>query len=228
MLDVTDTMNVSILEKYLTRYYYVKLALDRFESSIYYNTMLYDIFSVIPKENISEIESINEFSDYVTIISDASNKIDFDDESIGVIYIDTKANIEDAIIIARLPTLHIISSEKRKELIHSSNLKNYYRPFWEYYRKDKPTELTEKRENGKNLANAKILVEKGITKYCEENNIDRSDINSLQTFVDYIIGDIFKYKLTVPEEQLLREEVANPSQYPETLLKLMIKMGLLK
>ena len=174
-----------------------------------------------------------EICDYITIVADSSNIVEFQDERIGIVYIDIKNSSEDqGIIIARLPYRQKVSSSKRITFLKSTGLKNFYRPFWEYYdaqhnaKSHGPLSNT---NTEKNFKNAQITLERGIQNFCKQNNLEREEINSLQTFVDYIIGDIFKYKLTVAEDQQLREEAAHPDTlYPEVLLKLMLKKGLVE
>ena len=175
MSTTTNIVNISPLDSYLGKYFYVKLPLDQFNATIYYNTMLNDILSIIRLESISDIEKLIEFSDYVIIIADGLNRVEIQDEKIGIVYIDPKANVEDSLIIVRLPTLQKVLPDKRIEILVSSKLKNAYKPFWEIY-KGQGTPLIATKTNEKDLEYGKVLVEKGITNFYEKYTINRADI----------------------------------------------------
>ena len=228
----TDQECLSTFFSYLKKYMYVKLDREDDNSSVFYNMIDYDILTIIPNEFKDEKTNIYEFSDFICILADSSIKVDHPDQSIGIVYVDRKINSEESIIVARLPTLRSIDPVKRLSFLQSTALSDIYCPAWEYYKfhldkESGPIDSTSK--SPRNLENAKILIEQAITNYCKENNLNRGDITTTQIFVDYIIGDIFKYKFSVDDEQLLRNEAAHPDTiYPEILLKLLIKMGLLE
>ena len=227
----TTTENgIGLITRYLYTRIYVKIEIDSINSSIYYNTVTYEILSIVPYEYISEIPVLLEFSDYVSIVTDSSNAIEYPDEKIGIMYIDTKAPSDDEkIIIARLPFLNEVIAEKRTAFLNTTPLKERFRPFWEYYRLNPISSTNESNPVSKNIKNGKILVERGIQKYCKDNNMEPDEIKDLNTLLGYIVNDIFKYKLTVTEDQQLHEEADHPDTiYPEVTLKLMVKMGLLE
>ena len=100
----TIATNFSLFDKYLNNHFYVKLNAEGFKSVLYYNTVFFDIFAVIPYENIVELSQTIDICDYITIVADSSNIVEFQDENVGIVYIDTKNSSEDqGIIIARLP-----------------------------------------------------------------------------------------------------------------------------
>ena len=242
MAVLTETKtNIGRITTYLTNNVYIKLPLENVNSSIFYNFLTYEILTIVPFNSLSEIKLVSEFSDYISILAESSNSVKITDEKIGIMYIDhTASNDDDAIVFARFPYLNEINPEKRISLLQSSSLKEPHRPYWEYFRSHtnnsvKDTSLSSEHNKQseqappKNLTNAKILVERGIQNYCTQNNLDRADIKDMLTFLDYIISDIFKYKLTVEEDKRLREEANNhDTMYHEIMLKLLVKMGLLE
>jgi hypothetical protein len=196
--------------------------------SVYYNSFVYDILTVIPFEHKNSIAEVAEFSDYITFISDSSNKIDVQDDHIGIVYIDTKIqDKKESIVIARLPSLQKTDSKIRQELLSKSFSKDYYQPFWVHYfsseEKNNPS-------SEKNIDNAKLLIDRAIENYCKKNNLPRDMIPDIPTFVEYIAPDVFKNKFaSVSEEQQMREEAQTINTvYPNVFLRILVKMGYLE
>ena len=116
-------------------------------------------------------------------------------------------------------------------------LGNVYVPFWtnyiQYRQKtgdNKPKEFIDSQQSPKNLTTAKSILEKAIQSYCSQNNVGRDAIPSYSMFVDHIAPDVFKNKMTVDDEMKLREEAKsldqNNSNYPDLLVKTVVKLGL--
>jgi hypothetical protein len=90
--------------------------------------------TVIPFEFKESISEVTVFSDYITLISDSSCKIDLQEEHIGIVYIDTKIpDKKESIVIVRLPSLQKTNSRIRQDLLSKSFSKDFYQPFWVNY-----------------------------------------------------------------------------------------------
>ncbi len=216
----TSSNCLNIVSKFLSNTFYNRITFSNPEIGIYYNSFMFDVISVIPIEFQEAIHEVSSFSDYICIISDATNKIDHSNKEIGIIYVDfTNQNLMESINIARLPALQKTDISERKKLLDPV-LKDVYFPFWIH----KANASIEENNSGiKNLEHAKMRIEKAISTYCEQNKVPRSEITSYSQFIDHIAPDIFKYKMTVAEELQLRKEAElldeNNNSYPEMHLK---------
>jgi hypothetical protein len=224
----TTTTSLNVFHSYLVDNFYSKVNFPNSNVSVYYNSFVYDILTVIPFEHKDSIVEVTEFSDYITFISDSSNKIDVQDDHIGIVYIDTKIqDKKESIVIARLPSLQKTNSKIRQELLSKSFSKDFYQPFWvNYFSSEEQT----RESPAKSLDNAKLLIDRAIVNYCKKNNLPRDTISDVPNFVEYIAPDVFKNKIaSVSEEQQMREEAQTINTvYPTVLLKILVKMEYLE
>lgn len=232
MSTITSSEFIHILDKYLKKNFYVNLEYESGTTLVYYNTITYDIFSIIShdfKESLAEIE---EFSDYISLVSSSTAKIDYSDPTIGLIYVDRKAQSEnESIIISRLPSLREISKIHRKDFVLKYTKMGFFRPFWEYYnseQSDKPDKFDNTVVDEEKIANGKKMIDKAIDTYCQNNTVPRENIQSLASFMDHLLPDIFKYKISVAQEQQIHTEIKNiDTMYPEVFLQSLHVMGYL-
>lgn len=220
---------LNIVTKYLSNTFYNRINFTNPNIGVYYNSFMFDIITVIPYDYKDSINEVRLFSDYISLISEATAKIDDPNSDIGIIYVDSKSqSLEDSINIARLPALQQTDIISRKELL-TPFLRDIYFPFWVHKEKNTNSDVL---SDQKNLSNAKEKIEQAILNYCNQNNISRSDISSCSQFIDHIAPDIFKCKMTVTEEMQLRKEAElvdkGVKNYPDVLLKAINLLGLEK
>ena len=225
-INTTESI-LNTFHSYIRNSFYNKLNYDDSRIHIYYNSFVYDILAVIPYENKELIDTVRSFSDYIVLIEDATEKIEYPDSEIGLIYVDSQKNLPgESIVIARLPLVQIVSNEKRKEILELSLGGEFYKPFWVNYT-NKETRMD--RTNEKDLHKAKELIERAINNYCKKNNISRDIIVNYPMFIEYIAPEIFKQKISVEEEVKIRKEAEDiDTSYPDRLLKILLELGYLK
>jgi len=219
-----------IFDSFMKANFYVNLKYEDPEIKVYYNTISYDILSCLKSEKNTNTTKINSFSDFMVILSDSNERIEVQNEKVGIIYIDqTGKNLKDSIIIAKLPTLLDADLQKRQEFASQYNNVDIATPFW------KNNDASSKDINNigeldiKNLEKGKKLLESAIANYCKSNSVPREQITNLDSFMDHLLPDIFKYKISVTDEQEIHQEIKNIEKtYPEVFLKSLHKMGYLE
>jgi len=226
----SSSTSLNILAQYLSsKCFYNRISYANSNIGIYYNSFVFDVISVIPFDFKDAIAEVTPFSDYIILIADSTGKINHDDKTIGIIYIDAKNHSDtDSINIVRLPSRHKTDYQARLSLLTPA-MRDVYMPFWVKYGQESDTKES---PAPKDPAKAKELIERAIQNYCSKNNLSRSDIVSYSQFIDHIAPDIFKYKMTVNDEMQLRKEAdlldSKAECYPEVLLKASVKLELLK
>lgn len=230
MSTITTDESMKILDSFLKGNFYVNLKYEDPEISVYYNTISNDILTCIKANKKDDISKISLFSDYITVISDSNNRIDDQSEKIGLIYVDTSSkSLKDSIIIAKLPRLRETDSIKRQELSSQFSKISIVPPFWiNKSKKDNlPNETSE--SNDKVLEKGKQLIETSIVNYCKKNDVPRENITNLDSFFDHLLPDIFKFKISVSDEQEIHNEINNfDNHYPEVFIQSLRKMGYLE
>ena len=230
MSSLTNNEYLKIFESFLKENFYINIKYDHPNISVYYNTITNDILTVITEIN-QDITKLDGFSDYISIVVDSNdNRIDIQDQKIGIIYIDQNGkSLKDSIIIAKTPVLQAINPTKRNELKENYPNVNLIKPFWYYVIKGNNSNNNVVKSDRKQLEKGSLLIDSAIENYCSKNGIPRDNITNLESFMDHLLPDIFKYKITVSEEQAMHQEIKNVNiEYPEVFLKSLFKMGYLE
>ena len=242
--------SINVLDSYLRSKFYVNVQFAQEELQVYYNTVSNEILAVIPYEQKEKITAVEHFADYIVLVSDASTKRSLEDGTIGMVYIDTKA--DEPIIIATIPILRSASQADREAFAQTSRVK-IDRPFWSNSstrpsasttqeatsmtatplissttppQKTQETQIPVPTVDPQLIAKGKALVEKAIDTYCKKNGVPRDQIKSLSSFMDHLLPDIFGHNISVSEEQKIQLEIKNQDTiYPEAFLKALHIMG---
>ena len=209
---------------------YTKVSYQNPSIGVFYNILEHDILTIVPFELKNQISEVTPFSDYIALLSDSTSKIDYPQEDIGIIYIDPKSQAEvDSIVVARLPTIHVVLGKVRKEFLKPffKQGTDIQQPFWIHYA-NKVAE--QKNTSSKNFNEAKEIINKAIQKYCNQNNFPRESISSYHQFAEFIAPDVLKFKMSVADELQMRTEAEHldkgDSLYPDILLKALYTLEL--
>ena len=222
---------LNILSTYLLgKCLYTKVNYQNPVIGVFYNILVHDILTVVPYEMKDQLDRVAVFSDYITLISDSTTKIEYPQEDIGIVYIDPKASSEaDSIVVARLPTLHTVDDKVRKEFLKPffKQGTDIQQPFWNEYGGKHPVSAI---SESKDFSKAKELIDKAIQTYCKQNNFPRENISSYHQFAEFIAPDVLKFKMSVADELQMRTEAEQldkgSSQYPDILLKALYTLEL--
>ena len=213
---MSTNISINNFVDFLINKYYIKINFSNPNVALMYNPYLLFFHAIIPFDHPEIIEDFKEISDYISLVALADNKMDFPDPTIGLVYIDTKTqNMEESIVIARLPILRTIDVQTRLDFfqsIKSSNM-DFYLPFWlnndnfiSNPIKESSAPSSVAPIPAQNFDTAKDSIERANKKYCSQINFSRNQISSYGQFVDMIAPDFFKMKLSVSEEQIIRSE----------------------
>ena len=83
-MSTSTTINIFI--KYVNDRFYNKIPYRNSNIIVLYNSFVYDVMAVIPFDHWEAIDEVRPFSDFIVLVSDATAKVEFPDQSIGIIY----------------------------------------------------------------------------------------------------------------------------------------------
>lgn len=224
---------INIFEEYLRPKYYNRLNYSNPDISILFNTFVCELHALIPADHLEAINEVKGLCDFITIVASSDAKINFPDQTIGLVYVDSKNQVlDDSIVIARLPFLLSVDLQRRKDFIIPFN---YRLPFWLIVPVTiNPSHTIPQTSNSipdQDSQTAMTTIDKAISKYCSNNSYPRDDIKSYSQFIDMLAPDLFSMKLKVTDEQKIRSEAMaldkHVDVYPTLLLNSLTKLGLL-